>query len=132
MSFYEMWNKHSLETGDFLLIRYEEMKEDLFRILRNSLSFLGIEGIRDESVAASCELSEFSKMKEAYTKHSGNAENPEAQKIRKGKVFGFYDYLSDHEIRLIYEIIHEMGCPYYSFSYENGKLGIDWPGRTLA
>jgi tetratricopeptide (TPR) repeat protein len=132
ISFYDMWNKHSLETGDFLLIRYEEMKKDLFRILKNSLSFLGIEGIKDESIATSCELSEFSKMKKIYSKHSGNPKNPEAQKIRKGKVFGFYDYLSDHEVRLIYEIIQEMGCPYYDFSYENGKLSIDWPDRSLA
>ena len=38
ISFYDMWNKHSLEPGDFLLIRYEEMKKDLFGILKNSLS----------------------------------------------------------------------------------------------
>ncbi len=94
-----------------LLVRYEDMKQDVRAELRRSLEFVGLEDVSDETVEAAVQFGSFDNMKKmekenalkmtalAPSSHSG--EN--SFKVRKGEVGGFKKHFDRQTIDYIDE-----------------------------
>ncbi len=127
LNFYKLWDQNKEKTKDFLLLRYEEMHKNFFEVMKKACSFLDLADVQDHSIKQACELTTLKNMKKAYSAMSEEKESdPDAQKIRRGKIDGYTDYLSSHDILYVYKMIEEIGCPFYEFHYENGKINLSW------
>jgi hypothetical protein len=123
VAFYNAWaENHQLPKG-FLLVRYEDMIADTKKELGKVLQFMGIDWIPDAILAEAVEYGSFNNLKsiEASNKlQSGslqttNPENQESFKVRKGKVGGYRDYLTDADIAYLDNVIKSQLSDYYSF-----------------
>jgi hypothetical protein len=109
VAFINMWLEHRDVPEDFMMLRYEELKEDPQAKLRQMLEFIGEDDLDDALVARAVEQSSFDKMKQAEKGRSsgspwlnpGKRPTDKALKVRKGKVGGFRDELSEHDIRYL-------------------------------
>ncbi len=87
---------------DFLLVRYETLREDPRAGFQPVLHLLGEESGNEKAFAHALEFSAFGNMKKlesggAFASkilRAGDTSDPESFKVRRGKVGGFADYLS--------------------------------------
>ncbi len=105
IAFYQHWLARKGNAGDVLLVRYEDLHRDPHGVLREVLTFAGIDGTDDATIDASVEAARFENMRkleqsgqfksEALT--PGNDEDPESFKTRRGKVGGYHDYVTPED-----------------------------------
>lgn len=113
VAFMNLWLENKHIPRDFMMLRYEELKEAPGEKLREMLEFVGEGEVSDASVERAVELSSFEKMKQAEKSRSsgspwlnpGKRPTDKALKVRKGKVGGFRDELSEPDIRYLDEEI---------------------------
>lgn len=97
------WNAYI--TDKKRIVTYESMQRDTVPVLLNICDLLDIK--KDFDVAsAAVELASFGRMQKAETEHrvaghSYNLDDPNARRVRAGKIGGFHCYLSDDDIRYI-------------------------------
>ena len=90
---------------NFLLVRYETLREDPDAGFRPVLCLLGETTIDKKAFAHALEFSAFGNMKQMETAgafdskilRAGDTNDPESYKVRRGKVGGFADYLSPYD-----------------------------------
>ena len=88
--------------SDFLLLRYETLRESPEPGFRALLRLLGEAAINEAALAYALEFSDFGHMKklegagafDSKILRAGDAQDPESFKVRRGKIGGFADYLS--------------------------------------
>ncbi|MEQ8476374.1 MAG: sulfotransferase domain-containing protein [Fulvivirga sp.] len=122
--FYNDWIKAKNQCKDFKIVKYEDMRNHPIDSVKEILSFFNVKDISLSSIAKSVEFNDFSKMKQKEKENfygtnaigvsSDKQDNNDAYKVRKGKVGGYKDYLSDSTIDSIDKIIknslnHEVG-----------------------
>ncbi len=108
LAFYDAWAAQ-LTSDHVLLVRYEDIKADPAHELRRVLDFIAIGAIRDDAVRRAIERASFQRLQRAEREGSykGRAlstatpDDPESFKVRRGKVGGYVDYLSDDDIAYI-------------------------------
>jgi len=96
----------------FLLLRYEELRADPATELTRIIRFAGI-AVKDREIAEAVSFAAFDNMRRMEESDSakssklrpGDRRNPESFKVRKGKVGGFVDYLSERDIIYVNEQI---------------------------
>jgi len=124
LTFYNIWNKNKSKPAGFHLVRYEDLKKDAFNELKNIITFLGIDGIEDAAIKESVEFASFDNMqkleKEGFFKEKygrgltpGDKNDIESYKVRKGKIGGYSEYLSQNDMHYCKSIIYKMGNPFY-------------------
>ena len=124
ISFYNEWNHHKNETMGFLLVRYEDLRENPHREVQKIIKFLGLE-IPDGFIDAAVEYASFENMRKMEAQGNsksgvlkpGDAKDLESYKTRKGKVGGFKEYLSFQEIALIEQSINDNLDPCFGYNY---------------
>jgi hypothetical protein len=109
LRFYNIWAENRNVPNGFLLVRYEDMKKNPQRELRKVLNFIGLEEISDEVLSEAVAYASFENMRKLEEKgqfESGmlipaDKGDPDSYKTRKGKVGGYQEYLSPHEINIL-------------------------------
>lgn len=100
LAFYDAWAPQ-LAGDDLLLVRYEDLHADPHGQLRRVLGFLGVDGVREDTVARAVDGAAFDRLQAveragtAATRalRTTAAGDPESYKVRRGKVGGYTDYL---------------------------------------
>jgi hypothetical protein len=90
---------------DFLLLRYETLRQEPAVGFRDLLRVLGETTPAEASFAHALEFSDFGHMKKLESAgafqskilRAGDARDPESFKVRRGKIGGFEDYLSPND-----------------------------------
>lgn len=96
------WLAEWSSRPDFLLVRYETLRQDPDAGFRPVLYLLGEKTIEPKAFAHALDFSAFGNMKKMETAgafdskilRAGDTSDPESYKVRRGKVGGFADYLS--------------------------------------
>jgi Sulfotransferase domain len=122
MAFYKVWADQQTVPDDFLLLRYEDMHADTEACLRSLLEFIGVRDVPESTIAGAVDYCRFENMKkmersDKFQTPMLKAANPgddDSYKVRRGKVGGYRDYLSDEDIEFIEQTILEVEDP---FSY---------------
>jgi hypothetical protein len=89
---------------------------DTFNQAKRVLEFLGLEEIIDSEIELAIDFSSFDNMRkmEARDKFKvkrlrpGNKEDRESYKVRKGKIGGYTDYLTETDIKTLNEKMREL------------------------
>jgi hypothetical protein len=119
LAFYGIWAEQRDVPAAFMFIRYEELHADTAGTLARVLPFFGIEAGAD-AIAAAVAYCRFENLQrgEAEQRFRGSAlvpgreGDPEAFKVRRGKVGGYVDYLSADDIGYIDAAIADRGCEF--------------------
>ena len=90
---------------DFLLLRYETLRESPAPGFRELLHLLGESLLNEAALVRALEFSDFRRMQkregaggfDSKILRAGDAQDPESFKVRRGKVGGFVDYLSSQD-----------------------------------
>jgi hypothetical protein len=124
ISFYNIWFRNKDIPKDFLLLRYEEMRNNPAAALEILVRFIGVSDIDPTKIAAAVDFASFDNMKkmesESRFKDSmlkvGQVGDGEAAKVRKGKIGGYREYLDEEDLKFIDQAISELsidGCDWY-------------------
>jgi hypothetical protein len=119
LTFTSIWQDAQRIPREFEVVRYEAMKADPEKALRTVLEYMGILDLSNETVAAAVEFSKFENMKkmEQNRQFSGSrmrpgaSGDPESNKVRRGIVGGYVDYLSDADVAYCDAALAELWCP---------------------
>jgi len=109
LTFYDIWLQNRRVPKSFLFIRYEDLHHDPKGTLRKVLSFIGEVSAEENLLDQSIEYCSFNNLKKLETHNSfkkgilkpSNAADPESFKVRKGKVGGYMEYLSEEDVEFI-------------------------------
>jgi len=118
VKFYNSWYESRNIPLDFMVLKYEDMKNDPETSLLKTLNFLGLDNIDVNIVKKAVEFAQFENLKklernEYFNKKAmrpANKNDDESYKIRKGKVGGYEEYLNKDDIKYIDLVIQELGC----------------------
>jgi len=109
VAFYNVWARNREVPAGFLLVTYEDMQKDVRKVLRDVAAFLRWpdrdEAFIDQVVA----FGSFENMRELEESNAldnvrlqaPDSGDPESFKVRRGKVGGFTDYLTDEDVDYI-------------------------------
>ncbi|MDJ0633104.1 MAG: sulfotransferase domain-containing protein [Xenococcaceae cyanobacterium MO_188.B29] len=120
VNFYNLWYENQNVPEDFLLIKYEDLKTAPYETLKTIIDFAQIKNIEEKTIKNAIEFAKFDNMKnlEKNAKlhnsilQPGTVEDNESYKVRRGKVGGYLDYLSQEDIEYIDRVIARKGCPF--------------------
>lgn len=115
LTFYKIWENNQHIPKDILWITYEDMHSTPHNILENILSFIGEQEPSQKNIKQSIEHCSFQNLQKIETNNTfnsvrlqpGQVNDPESYKVRKGKVGGYVDYLSDNDICFIDQTIKD-------------------------
>ncbi|MGW8369211.1 MAG: sulfotransferase domain-containing protein [Gammaproteobacteria bacterium] len=122
--FLNIWAVNQATPRDFLLLRYEEMKENPVAQLLRAVEFMGlpVDAEIAGSAVAFASLGNMKSMERSGELDSGDgrfgvgaAGNEESFKVRQGKVGGFADYLSDEDVAYCDDYIRSNLDPAYGY-----------------
>ena len=124
VDYFNGWARAMPELGDVLVIRYEDMRADPAKVLRQIFDFTGT-GISDAQITEAVEFAAYENMKkmeqERHFKGSGarvkpgDKDNPQSFKVRKAKVGGFRDYFTDEQCAQLEAMVAELD-PQFGYS----------------
>lgn len=123
VAYYSLWYRNRHRPKAFMLMRYEDMHANCARQVRRALDFIGLENISDETVHAAVEFGSFSNMRKVEASGAFHdsmlqaraTSDSETFKVRRGKIGGYVDYLSESDVLFIRQAVQELGEP-----------GCDW------
>jgi len=124
VAFLNVWAQSRRVPKDFLLMRYEDMRQNPAGELARLLEFMGIP-LEDHLVKSAVEFASFDNMKsmEKVNKFASNrigvkaAEDAESYKVRKGRVRGYHSYLSQDDVAFLTDVINTKLSPYFGYRY---------------
>lgn len=124
LKFYNIWAENRSVPEGFLLVRYEDLKQDAHGELERVLEFLGLENVSDETIDEAVYFGSFENMRRLEENgrfKSGilkpaDKEDMDSYKTRKGKIGGYQDYLTEDEIRRLNAKMHQTLNSYYGYS----------------
>ena len=125
VTFYNVWAKAKDRPKDFLLMRYESLHEDTHGEVARLLEFVGLEEQDPSLIERAVEASSFENMRKMESSKSlsknrmrpKDESDPRSYKMRKGKVGGYREQLTDDDIGYIDEVIREQLDPLYEWYF---------------
>lgn len=112
--FNDRWLTHQEDFPGFPEVSYEDMHSGPLGTLRRVVNFLGFKGVSDAAIRRVIDKNDFAKMKVREKKGVMAALYPgrfakeqttdDAMKVRRGKVKGYVDYLSEEDIAYCDEV----------------------------
>ena len=120
LAFYRQWETARRVPDAFAFQRYEAMHEDPAGSLRTTLGFLGARDVPDRVIAEAVDFSRFENLRRAEAEdrfgshmlRTPSNADPESFKVRKGKVGGFREYLSNDDVAYIDAAESARGCAF--------------------
>ncbi len=128
LTYYNIWAENRHIPQEFLLVRYEDMKQDPHTELRQVLDLLRLTMIDDggigDTINEAVEFAAFENMRKMELKGSfrDGILNPavksdqELYKTRRGQVGGYREYLTDDEIQRLNKKMMDDLSKYYGYS----------------
>lgn len=124
LKFYNIWADNRRVPEGFLLVRYEDIKQDAHIELGRVLEFLGLDEVSDEIIDQAVNYASFENMRrleESGRFNSGilspaDKEDRDSYKTRKGKIGGYQDYLTEDEIRSLNAKMRQVLNGYYGYT----------------
>lgn len=125
-AFYNIWADAGNKVDSFYVLRYEDMRTDPVAKFKELLEFLDVKVI-DHMVNEAVNYASFDNMKQMEKKsnmlydsgfkvfNTGDKNNPDAYHVRRGKVGGYEDYLTEQEVLKYVEIIAKNLHPIYGY-----------------
>jgi hypothetical protein len=116
VSYMNIWAANQHVPKRFMLLRYEEMMEDVERELQRVVAFLDMGGVAAKVIEDAIEFGRFENMKQlegADTLGSPwlkaiNYADPDSYKVRRGKVGGFVDYLNADDLEFVNQAVSRL------------------------
>jgi len=131
VDFLNAWAPELEKIRSYLLIRYEDMRAEPARILGNALAFMQIQASPEEldQVVDRTSFENMKKLEQSQTIESGSRRlmikdqnNPDAFKVRRGKVGGYRDYFGERELEDIDRLIATLP-PMYGYAPHAERTG---------
>jgi hypothetical protein len=124
LRYYSVWAAQRHVPSQFLLLRYEDLRENTARELRRVCDFVGLPAVTDATIAKAVEFASFEQMRkrEAARPADGTPLAPgkqgdqESFKTRRGKVGGYSDYLTPDDAAWLDERIRRELDPFYGYT----------------
>jgi hypothetical protein len=118
-----IWADNRHVPHDFLLIKYEDLVADTAERLKSILFYLGDEVPELASVdraVSTCSFNSMHKMELNDTLQSErlrptDLDDPESFKVRRGKIGGYVDYLTEDDVDFVSQAMETLD-PYYGYS----------------
>lgn len=123
IKYFNIWWDHRETPKDFLLVKYEELNLNTVQVMNKILEFLGEQNINQSLLKEVVETMTFKKMHLLEKQNKFNSTNlrpfdvndPESYKVRRGKVDGYVDYLTEEEIHFLQQKIKDQLNPVYGY-----------------
>ena len=117
LAFYRIWHANRHIPTAFEFVRYEDLHRDTAGTLARALAFLGAD-VASATIAAAVEYCRFENMRQAEVEdrfrtdilRSARDGDPEAFKVRKGRVGNYAEYLAPDDIAWIDAAVAAHGC----------------------
>jgi Sulfotransferase domain len=125
VNFLNIWYRNRQSPRDFLLLRYENLLSNTQSEFIRTIDFLDFP-IQHDSVQRAVDLSCFDNMarmeesgqlSQSKRFASGETTSSLSRKVRRGKAFGFKDYLSHDDIQYLTDYINNNLSPFYGYTY---------------
>jgi hypothetical protein len=124
LTFYDIWLRNQLVPKAFLFIRYEDLHRDTREILVKVLNFIGEATVDENLIEQSIEYCSFENLKKLEARNQfrnrvlkpTNKSDPESFKVRKGKVGGYTQYLSEEDVAFIDKTIEAYRLDFTKFN----------------
>lgn len=121
--YYNIWADNREVPKDLLMIRYEDIHSQPLECLKESIEFIGVGDVHEDTFDKAIETNRLEKLKKReasgeFTTHRlqpGVKNDPESMKMRKGKVGGYHEYLSNDESLKIRDYTYEHLDPWYGY-----------------
>ncbi len=118
VTFYNIWSENQALPKGFLAVRYEDMHTNPQGVLKSVLDFLGITNVEPHVMDRAIEFGRFDNMKkmeasgkfERQVLKPGNVNDQDSFKVRRGKVGGYADYLSQEDCQYLTDVIAQADC----------------------
>lgn len=137
IEFMNVWASDLPRLKDFMLVRYEDLKDDPHGVLRTILQFIGTPG-SDSQIQEAVEFGSYEKMKAMEEKGSfwlsggrmkpRDRANPNSFKVRRAKVGGYRDYFNDDQVTQIDALVDATLSPTFGYGSHSGSaqpMGTD-------
>jgi len=139
VAFYNAWAQARSVPRDFLWITYEDMHRNPRQVIQDSAAFFGLPDPSDDLLDDVIESASFRNMRKAELQDSfkherlrpADPQNPESFKVRRGKVGGFVDYLSNEDIAYVNDFIDRNLDPYFACYYTENVAAAS-SGETVS
>lgn len=123
INFMNIWNESQSVPEEFILLRYEDFHSNPVGELRNFIDFVGIDGVDETLIRQAVEYGSFQNMRRMEEK--GVVEGTrltvqtpadrEAYKVRKGKVSGYKEYLSESDVEYVNDRVAALLNPVFAY-----------------
>jgi hypothetical protein len=124
VSLMNIWAENRHVPQDFLLVKYEDLRRDPVRELRNIMEFMGIKGVEEKLLREAVSFASFENMRQMERNNAlqngrlktKDPNDPEAYKVRRGKVGGYVDYLSEDDLEYLNSRIRDNLVKEYGYA----------------
>ena len=124
LTFYEGWVRNLNTPRKLAFISYEQMHEDVNKVLADVLKLMGEKKVDKKAVQEAVDACSFDKLRSLEKKNNldssilrpADKDDPESYKVRKGQVGGYSEYLSEKDIEYIDEVIKNYKFDFQAFS----------------
>lgn len=117
IEFYKIWSNNMDRPKKFHLVKYEDLHSQPHKQLADILAFIGMPNVSEETLHQSIEFAAFDNLRKLEESHyfesnklrPGNRDDPDSFKVRRGKIGGYKDYLTQEEIGYVNSLM--VGLP---------------------
>ena len=126
LAFYRSWAETGRDLADVMLIRYEDMHAAANQVLRRTAEFIGLKDVTGASIEAAVEYGSFENMRKLedrdalgmYALSRPRSDDTRARKVRRGKIGGYKEQLSDELADYIDRRVRTDLPDYYGYPLE--------------
>jgi len=125
IDFLNLWARDADQIADLLIVRYEDLRNEPAKILSKIVAFLGTEAT-PEVIEQAVEHASVENMRKRESTNTaffaggrmkpGDPDNADSYKVRRAKVGGYRDYLSDEEVARIDAYVERTLLPDFGYT----------------
>jgi hypothetical protein len=116
VAFMNIWASNRHVPKRFMLVRYEDLADDMEREIWRVLRFIGVNSVNPAVVSEAVKFGSFDNMKRLEREDilgsprlkAIERDDPDSGKVRRGKVGGYVDYLDPGDIEYVNSAIEEL------------------------
>ena len=123
IEFLNMWERNLQELENGMTIRYEDLRADPARTLRQVIGLMGDE-FSDEEIQEAVDFGSFDNLRQLESKgffqQGGmklrNPDDPTTFKVRRGKVGGYRDYFNEEQVAELEQLVRDRLSPAFGYT----------------